>query len=246
MSTALSLAIALTILSELPFKQGCKMLNEFGGEYKKYNPFCVIRTIALIIAIISWVIVSFGIAMVGFRCIKDILKNSNYYQSQSDHNEQEMIIYMTRINYNVVSRSKGMFKLSLPEECHLIIVLQQPDDSDEPKYVNQLSFHVFKDGETSYSVCSHSTFAFASRSVNHEVNLPAGDYVIIPHVDREIIVQTEKNQETKQEKDSEIGAKKCKKKYIENLYDDNGADDEKKDNKKKKDEWELQLGLRVY
>ncbi|CAG8851865.1 29264_t:CDS:2, partial [Racocetra persica] len=51
-----------------------------------------------------------------------------------------------------------------------------------------------------------------------------GDYVIIPHVDRETIDRTEENQEPKQEKDSDIETKKRKEKH----------------------EWELQLGLRVY
>ncbi|CAG8760522.1 12315_t:CDS:2, partial [Cetraspora pellucida] len=138
-------------------------------------------------------------------------------------------VYMTWINYNVVPRSKGKFKICLPEECHLVIVLQQPDDRyfcDEPKY----DFRIFKDGETSYLARSRSTFAFACRSINHEVKLPAGDYVIVPHVDRETIEKSEENQETKQEKDSEIEVKKRKEKRIKNLSH----------------EWELQLGLRVY
>ncbi|CAG8689342.1 15808_t:CDS:2, partial [Racocetra fulgida] len=145
------------------------------------------------------------------------------------------------------------FKLSLPEECHLIIVLQQPDDRyfcNEPKYDYQLSFHVFKDGETSsYLARSRSTFAFASRSINHEVKLPAGDYVIIPHED----------QEPKKEKDSEIEAKKHEwelqlglrvySKYagikLEGLPEEKAEekdpevdtkDDEKKDDEKKDDE----------
>ncbi|CAG8771142.1 1129_t:CDS:2, partial [Racocetra persica] len=156
-------------------------------------------------------------------------------------------VYMTWINYNVVSRSKGKFKLSLPEEYHLIIVLQQPNNRyfcNEPKY----------DETSSYLARSRSTFAFASRSINHEVKLPAGDYVIIPHVDRETIDRTEENQEPKQEKDSEIEAKKHKKddekgeekdpevdtKVInpkdDEKKDDEKKDDEKKDNEKKDDE----------
>ncbi|CAG8545766.1 2665_t:CDS:2 [Dentiscutata heterogama] len=145
--------------------------------------------------------------------------------------DSSWMAYITWINYNVVPRSKGKFKLSLPEECHLIIVLQQPDSRyfcDDPKYDYQLSFRVFKEGDDStYLVRSRSTFPFASRSINHEVKLPAGDYIIIPHVTRETIPEPEKKSDENKDESKE---------KVVNI----------KDIEIEKENWELQLGLRIY
>ncbi|CAG8545271.1 14245_t:CDS:2 [Dentiscutata erythropus] len=151
--------------------------------------------------------------------------------------DSSWMAYITWINYNVVPRSKGKFKLSLPEECHLIIILQQPDSRyfcDDPKYDYQLSFRVFKEGDDStYLVRSRSTFPFASRSINHEVKLPAGDYVIIPHVTRETIPEPEKKSDENKDESAD---------KVVNIKDIEIEVRKRKENQN----WELQLGLRIY
>ncbi|CAG8442082.1 6551_t:CDS:2 [Acaulospora colombiana] len=103
-------------------------------------------------------------------------------------------VYSTWINYNVVPKSNGKFTLTIPEKCDVVIVLQQPDDryfSDPPKFEYQLSFRIYEKGNSTYLTRSRLTVPYGPRSVNHEVELPAGTYEIIPHIYREPIVESE-------------------------------------------------------
>ncbi|CAG8487436.1 7631_t:CDS:2 [Funneliformis caledonium] len=136
-------------------------------------------------------------------------------------------VYTTWIKYNVLPKSDGKFILTIPQESELVIVLQQPDNryfTEDQKYKYLLSFRVYEQGSESYLSRSQIGNPYASRSINQEINLPAGTYEIIPHITRR-------------------KERRVKKLAIGQDVNDNSDDEEEEH---EKCEWELSLGIRIY
>ncbi|KAG0313113.1 hypothetical protein BGZ99_009077 [Dissophora globulifera] len=92
------------------------------------------------------------------------------------------------ISYNVEPRSSGRFQFELKKRSSTVIVLSQPDvryyGSFEPEFENTLSFHVY-DKDDKLIRRAKITVPFSLRSVSCELELDAGKYTVIPHVQRE-------------------------------------------------------------
>ncbi|KAF9426543.1 hypothetical protein BGZ76_002708 [Entomortierella beljakovae] len=92
------------------------------------------------------------------------------------------------INYNVEPRSNGRFKFELTKPGETVIALSQPDTryygAFSPDFIYHLSYHVY-DGHDKLVRRAKLTVPYSRRSVNCELNIPAGVYTVIPHVQRE-------------------------------------------------------------
>ncbi|KAG0355190.1 hypothetical protein BC939DRAFT_406140 [Gamsiella multidivaricata] len=92
------------------------------------------------------------------------------------------------IPYNVEPRSSGKFHFTLNQASNTVIVLSQPDTryygSFNTEFINTLSFHVY-DKDEKLIRRARITVPYSTRSVNCELELEAGTYTIIPHVQRE-------------------------------------------------------------
>ncbi|KAF8977866.1 hypothetical protein BGZ46_007066, partial [Entomortierella lignicola] len=94
----------------------------------------------------------------------------------------------TWINYNVEPRSDGKFQFEITQPGEVVIVLSQPDTryygAFSAEFINTLSFHVY-DEDKKLIRRARITVPYSKRSVNCELNLKAGKYTVIPHVERE-------------------------------------------------------------
>ncbi|KAG0040817.1 hypothetical protein BGZ82_008875 [Podila clonocystis] len=92
------------------------------------------------------------------------------------------------IPYNVEPRSSGKFHFELDQESETVIVLSQPDTryygALQADYTYTLSFHVY-DSADKLVKRARTTVPYCKRSVSIELNLPVGEYTVIPHVTRE-------------------------------------------------------------
>lgn len=184
-------------------------------------------------------------------------------------------VYTTWIKYNVLPKSDGKFILTIPQESELVIVLQQPDNryfTEDQKYKYLLSFRVYEQGSESYLSRSQIGNPHASRSINQEINLPAGTYEIIPHITRveNYFANVNDDNEGDGDKEGDEGgeggegegakaldprlikmnnaSKKRKERRVKRLaigqdVNDNSDDEEEEH---EKCEWELSLGIRIY
>ncbi|KAJ8077429.1 hypothetical protein PM082_001859 [Marasmius tenuissimus] len=93
----------------------------------------------------------------------------------------------TRPLLSAWSHGDVSFTFSLPEPSLACVVLSQLDDRYFEKIAGRCAWRVqfilFKDGESDY-IAESSHARFYSRSVNLEVNLEAGDYVVHVRLDR--------------------------------------------------------------
>ncbi|KAG0205721.1 hypothetical protein BGX28_002739 [Mortierella sp. GBA30] len=92
------------------------------------------------------------------------------------------------IPYNVEPRSSGQFTLELSQASDTVIVLSQPDTryygAFNADFIYTLSFHVY-DKDHNLIKRAKITVPYSLRSVNCELKLAAGSYIVIPHVQRE-------------------------------------------------------------
>ncbi|KAG0339858.1 hypothetical protein BG000_001201 [Podila horticola] len=92
------------------------------------------------------------------------------------------------IPYNVAPPSSGKFHFELERTSEAVIVLSQPDTryygALEAEFEYTLSFHVY-DGSSKLIKRVRATVPYTKRSVSIELDLPAGEYTVVPHVARE-------------------------------------------------------------
>ncbi|KAG0230208.1 hypothetical protein B0O80DRAFT_451534 [Mortierella sp. GBAus27b] len=92
------------------------------------------------------------------------------------------------IPYNVEPRSNGRFKFQLSQEDDVVIALSQPDTryygAFTTEFINTLAFHVY-DVNNKLIRRAKTTVPYSKRSVTCELRLKAGEYTVIPHVERE-------------------------------------------------------------
>lgn len=92
------------------------------------------------------------------------------------------------IPYNVAPRSSGKFHFEIERASEAVIVLSQPDTryygALEAEFEYTLSFHVY-DGSSKLIKRVRATVPYTKRSVSIELDLPAGEYTVVPHVARE-------------------------------------------------------------
>ncbi|KAG9292489.1 hypothetical protein G9A89_001562 [Geosiphon pyriformis] len=173
------------------------------------------------------------------------------------------------INYNVVPKSNGQFKISLSEAAKVIIALQQPDQRYFHRvqtYNYSLSFRVFVEGSQTYLIRSPWIVnSLDNRSVNLEILLEPGNYAIIPRILRNKVPQPAPTPPEPHEKnfspleivpkvtEPNLAEEAIKQKRIGNLFQGRDAnddgyeeDDQRNHSIEKNEPWELILGLRVY
>ncbi|KAF9577077.1 hypothetical protein BGW38_007946, partial [Lunasporangiospora selenospora] len=92
------------------------------------------------------------------------------------------------IPYNVEPRSSGQFHFKLNQDSETVLVLSQPDTryygAFNADFIYTLSFHLY-DAKHNLIKRAKITVPYSKRSVNCEVNLKAGSYTVVPHIQRE-------------------------------------------------------------
>ncbi|KAF9192684.1 hypothetical protein BGZ51_005073 [Haplosporangium sp. Z 767] len=180
------------------------------------------------------------------------------------------------IPYNVEPRSSGEYHFELTEDSETVIVLSQPDTryygAFDSKFIHILAFHVY-DKNKKLIMRARGTGAYPTRSVNCELKLKAGSYIVIPHVQRE---PTDVIKEDSTEKDNALtpGAARAnsgttddksslmfqqrKATMVRSMsvarvmgrkllgVDDEDYEDVVLDTELEEEKWQLMLGLRVY
>lgn len=92
------------------------------------------------------------------------------------------------IRYNVEPRSSGKFHIALKKDSEVVIALSQPDTryygDFTSEFIYTLAFHVYDENDKLIRR-ARITVPYSKRSVNCELELKAGTFTVIPHVERE-------------------------------------------------------------
>lgn len=112
------------------------------------------------------------------------------------------------IPYNVEPRSSGKFHFELDQASEAVIVLSQPDTryygALKTDFVYTLSFHVYNSDDKLVKR-ARATVPYCKRSVSVELNLPVGQYTVVPHVTREATGIVASDDEDDGVEDSAVG-----------------------------------------
>ncbi|KAF8987796.1 hypothetical protein BGZ52_002659 [Haplosporangium bisporale] len=112
------------------------------------------------------------------------------------------------IPYHVEPRSSGKFQFELDQASEAVIVLSQPDTryygALQADFIYTLSFHVYN-SDNKLVKRARATVPYCKRSVSIELDLPVGQYTVVPHVTREATSIGASEDEDEDGEDSAVG-----------------------------------------